>query len=310
MPILFNGVNGGGGEGGEGASPLLKSGYLGGSFPTITKVSDTEISIGGGTFNFKDQTVPAASVNIEKLLVAIPALTVSIPTVGKTTYIYLDTSDMSIQQNDSLPAGKLNSWVYLGNVDLELGIIAGVFTFTETAFSSVDTNNVLMFNKGDYNLFGCEYYSTGGLSLGHTAGLGVRIGANTINNVADPDKVPTALNSILAVFRAYVDASQMLVSTSHPTDLDPTMYSNEGVLSAVGLNKWTVQYLFHFYGSDVTFIYYGTTRYNDATLALAGSKTPFSFFKVTKEAQLRSAIIVRGGATDLTLSTDAIFINL
>ncbi len=72
-----------------------------------------------------------------------------------------------------------------------------------------------------------------------------------------------------------------------------------------------MQYLYHFYGSDTTFVYYGTKEHGDEEKAIASIVTPpLDVHQITKEATFRSAIVIRGGATDLTDIADAIILNV
>ena len=69
---------------------------------------------------------------------------------------------------------------------------------------------------------------------------------------------------------------------------------------------------YHFYGSDVAYVYY--TNVEENTLEEAEARInqlgPLDAHPITSEAQLRSALIVRAGTTDLTNPVDAKFIEL
>ncbi len=294
----------------EGDRAYTKSGYIGGSLPTISRVSPTTISIGGGTFNYEDLTDTLNIKHITKTLSPILTYTLTTLPAELIAYIYLDVSTMTIIESDTVPAVKVNDWVYLGNVDFDAGDIM-TNSFIETAFSNSNTMNSLLFSRGDYNLDGNNYYGKGGLVLGHTAGLGIRVGGNTSVDVTDPDRVKTNLDSIAFVVRAHTDTSSNLVINIDPSTLDPTQYSKNGVLKSVSSNKWTIQYLYHFYGSDVVLVYYGTKTYSDSEKATAAIiSPPIDIHKIRKEAAFRSAIVIRGGAVELSLTTDALIYNV
>lgn len=285
-----------------------KSGYVGGNLPIIARVSTTEISIGGGVFSYKDLTDPLNILSTSKTFEGVSVYTMVTIPPALIAYIYLDVSDMTIKEVGIQPSIKSNSWVYLGNVDYDNGDIF-VNSFIETAYSLEITSNSLLLSSGNFNLSGLDYYGKGGLLLGHTEGTGIRIGASTATNPADPDRALSAVDSVALVVKAYTNSLGALVIDTSSNAVDPTMFSDKGVLTTVAADRWTVQYLYHFYGSDVVVIYYGTKDHKDLDRALAAITSPLDIHGVTKEAVLRSAIVVRGGATDLTLDTDALIFN-
>ena len=287
-----------------------QSGYLGGQIPIISRLNSTDISIGGGIFNYFNDVDTTNIVEETKIFTGISSLTLTTAPPNVIAYIYLDLVDLTIKETINIPAIEPNSWVYLGNVDFDSGdIIAN--SFIETAYSPPATSKSLMFSHGDYNLMGCDYYGVGLLSLGHTEGIGVRLGGNTSVNLNDPDRVTSAADSISIVVRTYINESGELILDYNSSDIDPSNYSKNGVLTPVKAAKWSIQYLYHFYGSDVALVYYGTQEYGSIEDARSGiTIPPLDVHNITSEAVLRSVILSRGGATDLTLEADAIILNL
>lgn len=283
----------------------MKSGYLGGDLPIISRVSPTSISIGGGVFTYLNtESLPAISVE-EKVFAGVTEFTLTSSPLALIAYIYLDVGTLQIVEAQVEPSAKDVDWVYLGNIDYASGDISAN-PIVETAYSAGSTYSSIAFSHGNYNLRGCKYYGKLGLSLGHTAGLGIRVGGNTIANPRDPDRVPTTEDAISFLVRAYTNEVGDLVISSSPNEIDPTMYSDKGVLKSVGESKWTVQYLYHFYGSDVALVYYGTKLHVDEEKALASIIVPpLDVHGVTKEASFRAIIVVRGGATNLNDPLDA-----
>lgn len=296
-------------DGADGVMLPAKSGYLGGSLPVLARTSANSISVGGGTFSFIDHSkLPQLHVE-EKVFLGVPNHTLNSIPPEVIVYIYLDLVSMTIVESQVVPSAKHPNWAYLGNVDYDAGDIE-VNSVIETSYSSVGATS-LMLSHGDYNLSGCVYSGNTGLTLSHTEGLGVRIGINTRNNLSDPDRVVTQENAISFVARAYTNSAGDLVINRDPTQIDPTQFSKDRVLSSVGQNKWTVQYLYHFYGSDVAFVYYGDKEYTNKEDAISSiTMPPRRIHAIVREASLRAAIVVRGGATELTDPLDAEIVGM
>lgn len=288
----------------------LKSGYIGGELPLLTRINDTQISIGGGTFIYANLTGIPPVVWSEVIMTAIPTFTITVPTVGPLTYVYIDLKTMTLLQSDIVPAAKPSYYSYLGNVDFIGGVINQTRSFIETAHNAQNIITNLMFSRGDYNLQGCDYGAGGLLTLSHTAGKGVRIGANTKNDIANPDIVDTAEDEIGFIIRAFKNNAGDFIIDVDPTDVDPTQYVDNGVLSSVQSTKWTVQYIYHFYGSNNVVVYYGTAIFNNALDAKSSIvNPPTGIHQITKEASIRAALIVKGSATDLTDIAQAEFFD-
>ena len=287
----------------------LKSGYSGGTLPIISRAGTNSINIAGGaTYTYRDLSGVPPVEWIEKTFIGLSNYTLTTPISAVTAYIYLDLRTMTVFDSPATPAAKLGYHAYLGNVDFADGDI-DTNPYIETSYSSLDTSTNLTFARGDYNLFGCRYYGTTGLALGHTVGRGLRIGVNTVNDLESPDIIDTAEDSIKFVIRAYKDVADNFIIDNHPTDVDPTKWANNGVLTVVNSTKWTVQYVYHFYGSDVAVVYYGTGIYNSLEAAEAAIvNPPAGIHQITKEASIRAALVIKGDATDLTDIAQAKFL--
>ena len=295
------------------------NGWIGPNLPVITQDNATQLSISAGDFVGIDYTTPATpSINKISYSGVTGYTPIYLNDVYATSYLYINAATGLLVENLSPPKGHDANLIYIGNLDFtttttQNDTLLGVNPFIETAYSTAQTQNRIQFSRGSYNLDGCVYGATTGLILGHSAGHGIRVGANTINDTSNPDVVATALNAITAVVRGYINGSGNIVNdVNFAKEVNPTQKVINGSLVGVALNKYTVQYIYHFYGSDFTFVYYSDVEEN--TLAEAKAKVmqggPINKHPITSEAQLRAALIVRGGATNLNVAADAEFIEL
>ena len=296
-----------------------RTGFIGIKQPITTKASDSTIDIAEGDFLYRDVSDPLNPTFNLKVVPAISGFTPSnLGGTVQTSYLYADLINLIYVDSDKLPSEAPNHFSYIGNIDyiqttVPHDTIQGVNIFISTSYSESDTNYKVLVNRGDYNLYGCVYGAGTGLTLSHTEGSGVRMGANTHIDTQLPDTPISPVDSINLLARGYIDVNgDLQIDFPTPFEVDPTMYNDSGVLSSVNSTKFTIQYIYHFYGSDVTFIYYGDLIFNTLEEAISAI-TPLGAIvesPITKEAQLRSALIVKGDATDLSDPAQARFIEL
>jgi hypothetical protein len=102
---------------------------------------------------------------------------------------------------------------------------------------------------------------------------------------------------------------QGAIITTAESDIDPDYYDLDGVKTAVGNNKWTLQELWFFPVSRTTHVVYGQDVYNNKGDCLAGIATEDKVIneEVLDGAIRRSYLCVRQGATDLSDGDEAYF---
>ena len=294
------------------------TGFIGIHQPITTIASSTTVNISKGDFLFRDIADPLNPVFSLEVVEDLNGYTPNhLNGAVTTSYVYADLQNMVYLDTDFLPSQAPDHFSYIGNIDYSTtttlhDTILSVNIFINTAYSVSDTSLRLLNNAGIYNLYGCVYGAGGGLTLAHTEGSGVRMGANLVNDISRPDTPISPTDSISAVFRGYVNDVGVLVFDFSPDSVDSSNWAKDGVLTSTNSAKFTVQYLYHFYGSDVVFIYLGQQEYNSIDTAI-DSVTPLGSVledPITKEAQLRAAIVVKGNTIDLTNLAEARFIEL
>ena len=119
--------------------------------------------------------------------------------------------------------------------------------------------------------------STRGLLL--SGGTSWVDGRNYSVDPSNPSYIQEAVGIATSkIYRYYQSGSQWGYNTNNGAgypDIDPTQYSNNGVLTAVPTNDWTIQRVFYFPNSatKALYIYYGNAHYSTQAEALAAVST-------------------------------------
>ncbi len=165
---------------------------------------------------------------------------------------------------------------------------------------------------GAFNIDGNIYGSNGvNLNIDKSIGESYRIGNNFHNNKASPDVTTDVLETATLWNYSYRDGIGGYTLTGKTNLVVPGNYDDgDGTLGIVGTQSWTVQQILHFPGGAGTRIEYGQTVYGTDTDAIASiPDINHSSNPGFAEGILRSYLVVRGGATDLSDTADATFIE-
>lgn len=277
---------------------------------TVNGGNNKQFDISAGTGMFVDFTDPS---NVMRLPYSYPGSTGNVGTLLGSAAIrqsFISINNLGvIQQRSVEPTGNQGEEeLFLGNLthgnDLGTNDVYDDATDTPfTDYSMIRTVRVFIRSFGGVNSDGLIYGGVPGtLSLTHTSGTGLVLGRNYFVNKSFPDS-PEAVaeNPVPVVVRKYEDTSGNLVTIGTPDAfIDPNTYNNNGTLTALGPNKWSIQRIFFFYGSNTTIVYQGNAQYNSLGEAQNGIITEvFTEHPDTKQAVFRGYLLVQEGATDL-----------
>ena len=104
-------------------------------------------------------------------------------------------------------------------------------------------------------------------------------------------------------------------ATTTDTEVTAGVYDNNlggatAPTTALTTNNWVNHRIYYSPDANVTVIQYGQKSYNSSTAALTGYSTEsFSRNPSFSGVPFRGIVTMRGGATNLTLATDAVFSN-
>lgn len=234
------------------------------------------------------------------------------PTTAEYTVFYIDYSGTVLRTNTPVtPISRREA--------ILLGIVSHPGTSTPTLTVSNVPNTIQNPNQnwldlcdgiGLFNLSGNVYSGNTGLTISKTGGSIFRAGSNYQAMPHDPNRQPTP--SVVGLLFILAKSSGVAIpATPYQTNIDPTKYDAGGLgtLQTVSTNQWTIQVISLAIG-NTTIVEYGQATYNSQGDAL-GAVGTFKHVSVLSTASIvrRSFLVVRGGATNLLLSSDAVFIE-
>ena len=182
-------------------------------------------------------------------------------------------------------------------------VIEGVGQYTTPAFDVYGTLLDLVDSLGSLNRSGNVFTPNGqNMYLDKSAGSSFRFSANFINSPRSPNIIqnPNLVSINAYHYHVYGNINTILLST-----IDAGHYDNNGTLTEVPINTWTVQRIYYFPKSDVVDVVYGQTLYDSQELAENKLTVDDVIIDNTnlgtlKGAILRSYLIVRNDCNDLS----------
>jgi hypothetical protein len=310
LPIQLSKISTGIFSGGE-----MSKGTLSGSPLTTTKIS---VSAGSGIIidNYTDPLNPTYQliswpafideeitniVSAERTFLAIsPAGSpLGSPILIQQTTIYTEQ-----QHRDVIPLGIAG---HVTNVS-----VVAVRSDPHAAFDADARLGDLAHAIGPFNIEGNIYtYNGVNLLLDKSVGKSYRLGNNFHVDRAAPDTTTDASEAALEWNYSYQDGAGGFTLTGKVTTIEPANYDDgDGTFGTVATNTWTTQIIKHFPGGAGHRIEYGQTTYSSKAEALAAIPDINHLHNPAfAEGITRGFLVVRGGASDLSLSSDAQFVE-
>jgi hypothetical protein len=226
------------------------------------------------------------------------------------TNIGIDSGGNVVQSLTGFTLEELRDTIKVGGVVHPGGVI--ISASRSPVFSYNDPLNLfdLVDSIGPITRAGNIYSANGtNLYIDKSAGETFRYGANYETSAKIPNTTTDALSVSGTFFRTYRDGSGGFTTVSS-NEIDPDNWDDgSGVLQTVPVNDWTIQRIFFFAGSDLTQVYYGQETYaNQADAEAAIDSEVFTSADVST-GTLRSWLLVRRNASDLSSNSDARFIT-
>ena len=150
------------------------------------------------------------------------------------------------------------------------------------------------------------------LTIKKSAGSTFYPGISYIDNKKSPNAVDNAAIDPVTFTYTYRDGAGGKTLVTGQTAIIPGSYDDgDGTLGSVSTNNWSVQRIAIIPKVNAVIIGYGQATYNSVDAAKESLNTePFESYGILdEEVSFRCWLIVRGGATNLSDSGDAVFVN-
>jgi len=292
---------------------VLSGGTLSIGAGTGSPLTYTTISVTAGTGIIVDSyTNPSSPVYT---LVTWPAYT-NVAVTGISaydrTFVAIDSTGTLIQQTTEWTPADRRNYITIGTVGHFGTQIEAVRSDLNAVFDVGPRLVELARALGQLNVTGNVYGPNGAnMLLNKSAGSSYKIGSNFSTSRSSPDTTTDPVGTGITFKYSYRDGVGGYTETANTTTAIGGSYDNgTGTLATVSTNSWTAQILTYFAGADEHRIEYGQAVYASKTDALAA--IPYVTFEHNTsydEGIIRGYMIIRGGATNLSLTSDAVFIE-
>jgi hypothetical protein len=294
----------------------LYTGLLNGGLITATVGSTTyQISSGSGIIvnlnaSLNDNPYPTIQyLNWGNLSGSISAFTSSFQQV----FVGIDSTNNIFAQGAPFNNGQFDNVINIGGVFFQNGsTINAVKTQPSVAYGFEQQQNIFNRAFGPLKLSGYTLAPSGSSTLGLIVGSGTAYAPGS-NYAIDPNEPSYTVDNgtnISKIFRYRQSGSNWVYDTNAGagyTAIDPGNYSNNGVLTTVQPNDWSIQRVFWFPNSVVKAIvvYYGNASYSTEAEAIANINIE-SFVEAPNTAAnavYLGAIVIKGSGL-LTVPAD------
>ena len=284
----------------------LYTGLLHGGLITTQSSTVYQISSGSGIIvdlnaSLSDDPYPTVQyLNWGNLSASIAPFTASF----QQAFVGIDSTNNIFAQGTPFSNGQFSDIINIGNVLFQnQSTINGVKTQPSVAYGFEQQQNTFNRAFGPLKLSGYTLApsgsSTGSLIVG--SGTAYAPGSNYSIDPNDPSYTIDPGTNVSKIFRYHQSGSTWVYNTNGGpgfATIDPTKYSNNGVLTNVGGGNWTIQRCFYFPNSvtKAIVVYYGNARYG--TEAEARANIDFESFveapNTSANAIYLGAIIING----------------
>lgn len=288
----------------------LNSGILTGGVVTIN-ADTTKFDVTAGTGVIVNWDNPDNPTLTEVSWGAFTAQT--IPAMAATyTRIYIDSNGdlVKVSGGADTPASRRN-YIVLPLISHSNGsTINAISTNNKRAYEEVEAINDYLKALGPI-VNGCLVFANGAnLNLNRAAGTFTTLWANSTIDPQDPCNKTMYAATAASFTTAYRNGVGGQVFGAATTSVPVTQYDNgTGTLATMTNNYFTIHRLFLFATGEMTLVY-GQFQYSSLTNALdAISSENFIYPPSLMQGRSICSLIVQKGATDLSNTTQARFVN-
>lgn len=278
------------------------------------------VSVGGTTFSITDGTGQVINNYTAPLAPTITPVSWS----GKTgitdtflsspaTYVLIDSTGAVIQQTTAPDDDTLRDKILIGVIAHSNSLIIAFAPLVLTAYNNGNLAQDMLSALGTITT-GCVYSGNAALTAKRTSGIVFRRGAHYLTDTRTPNNaVLSAQDPVQFASYCRNGANDVFSNSTVGTTFTVNRY-DDGTAAAAGIpngvvnnNQWQALRLF-LSTNGFTLMQYGQTKYNSLADAVEGVSGETWFqAPITTLTAFRGYLFVRGGAADLSLSSDALF---
>lgn len=285
----------------------ISTGYISGLQLSINSLDNSKFDISLGSYIVTDYTNILNPISELKNFVGITGVTPTFLTTKNITYIALDTNGVVVQSDEPFTCQQRRLYCLVGAIIHSNKVNINVVNqIKNTVISDTSQLHDLISFIGAINEG--NIYSPNGANLLINKSFG-RVFKLGINSDINSPHVISLAEQLGLTFRYRLQDGTEYPDTQN---IDPTQYDNNGVLTPVSNNKFTIQVI-SLFQSNLTRIQYGQKVYDSIDDAKLGLTVDSFIFEdnISQNAVLRCYLIMKKEVVDLqaALSTgDAIFI--
>lgn len=226
------------------------------------------------------------------------------------TFVALDSGSNVIQSTTKFTPQQSRTLIILGVVvHVNLTNVDTVNNEQKIAYNAMSSTYDGWESLGFFNVSGNVFSANGAnLNINKSAGVLFKMGSNYDTDVNNPHR-RTLVSLTPAQFQYRFSNGSSGILTE--TNIDPNNLDNgAGGLTAVGVNKWSIQRIYSFTSNNVK-IQRGVADYNTKDLAIAAISTEAYVTEpsIAANGLLRGWLIVKQGATALNDPLQAVFLS-
>lgn len=243
-------------------------------------------------------------------------ITVTNLATSDTTWLYIDSSGNVQQRTEYYTDEQLETEIIIGQlVHPSRTFINLARTNPNVAYATDKQYEQFIRAFGPIKVSGHTISPNGAnLKLNRSSGKAFSLGRNWINDSDNPSVVSDNAQTDCIFFRYYRGVTAgSFVTVPNQTAIDPTKYDDgTGVLATAPGGKYTIQRLFYYPNTPTLLgVYYGRALYTSIADAAANiNLEDFTEIENTRtNAIFAGYLIVKGGATDLSNSSDALILQ-
>ena len=281
---------------------VMSSGLISGLNITINATDPTKFDIGPGRGVIVDAYTDPFHPTKTVVELTQPMVGVVDPylTTADTVYVALDANKNVIAQPYEFSNIQWRNLVVLGWTDHVNRTVIEEVAMRPNLTTNVSSQlSDLVTSINTFNVEGNRYSASTGLQIKRSAGSVYCKSQNYDNDPRNPNVITTNAEDPAEILYYFRSAGVWVNDTPAVTAIDPDHYDN-GSLVATPPDKWTIQVITYYAYWGVNDIQYGQALYDTKELAIASLGSNVEMDPYNDPDVVRSFLIVKSGATDLT----------